>query len=140
VGRAFLLVLLAALSACGDDPDNWEAGRPLIRKLTYLQQKPSAPYMLTFAIEFEDSDGDLSQGKIHLYANDQERAVVELREIFERRGIELDAVLGELEIDVSIADDIQAGEKVKLGFMLEDGAGKTSNDPSVVLKAFMPGG
>jgi hypothetical protein len=136
----FFVGLLLLAAACGEDPDNWDPGRPLIRKLTYLQQEPAKPYQLNFALEFEDSDGDLSQGKARLSSNDREQEPLELKAIFEDRGLELDAVLGELEINVTIANDIQEGEKVKLGFMLEDGSGKTSNEPSLVLKAFAPGG
>lgn len=141
VGRAIWILATAALfAACGEDADNWDEGRPLIRKLTYLQQKPDKPFQLEFALEFEDTDGDLAGGMLHLYSNDEEKDQRPLSELFDEQGIESGAVLGELEVTASIEDTIVEGERVELGFVLEDAAGNESNDPSVVLQALPPGG
>jgi hypothetical protein len=127
-------------AACGDDPEAWESGRPLISKLTYLQQLAEDPYKLQFAIEFQDSNGDLGGGKVHLFTNGEEKPPLALLDVFEKQMIEPGAIAGELELSVTLPKDIQDNEKVKIGFVLEDAAGNKSNDPSVVLQALAPGG
>lgn len=138
----FAAALFAAplLAACGEDADNWDEGRPLIRKLTYLQQKPDKPFQLEFALEFEDTDGDLGTGTLHLYSNGEEKDQSPLSDLFADQGIEPGAVLGELEVTATIDSSIVEGERVELGFVLEDAAGNESNDPTVVLQALPPGG
>lgn len=141
--RAILVGLACiALFACGDDPDNWPEGRPKISKLTYLQQTPDDPFMLSFAIDFEDTDGDLGGGQVLLFTNGSQNGELAAGDVFanQRPALALTSTVGELEVAVGLPHDIGANERVEIGFVLQDAKGNESNDPSVTLMALAPGG
>jgi hypothetical protein len=45
-----------------------------------------------------------------------------------------------MQVVVKLGSSIDDGDKIEVGFVLEDAQGKRSNDPSVVLQAIATGG
>jgi hypothetical protein len=105
--------------------------------MRFLQQSPQDPFALQFSIAFTDSDGDLGGGSLHLLISGREAAVRSMGEVFQSQvpPIEPAATEGELEVVARIRDDIPVGERVKIGFVLEDAKGEGSNEPYIVFEA-----
>ncbi len=126
--------------ACGEGPDNWPSGRPLIFELLYLEGIPMMPGQLAFLLRFQDTDGNVGPGKVRIHRDRGDSLVLEGADVFGRQDppLALDATRGELEIPVSV-QDVPPGERFRIGFVLEDADGRMSNEPSVVLQALEPG-
>jgi hypothetical protein len=142
-----LIAIGCALAACGgESADDWPEGRPHITKLRYVGQAPHEPGQqypeFQFTIAFEDTNGDLGGGRIEVRLDGEKAGEKPLAEVFEGAApkIPLDATSGEFDVDTQPEVDLAVGEKIRIGFVLYDAAGEESNDPSVVLQAFMPGG
>lgn len=145
VKRLLLAVLFAPVLAfgCGEDAESWDEGRPLITELSYLQQSPRDPYQLMFALGFQDTDGDLSGGNIHLLISGDIVQTTAMSEVFSKQvpALATTATEGELEVTVTLdKETVVEGDRVELGFQLVDAKGEESNKPSVVLEALAPGG
>lgn len=137
--RAAALVLICmsmALSACGgDDPDNWAATRPRIDEVEFLGQDPRDALGLQFMLRFVDEDGDLGLGRLKLSVADVPSGEIELPELFagQRPPLASDVSEGEFEVLVRLAQTPDSGQQLSIGFVLEDGAGQNSNEPTVTL-------
>jgi hypothetical protein len=139
VRLAGLLFPLLGLSiGCGDDPDHWKAGRPRIDDLRFVQQSPQDPYALEFLVAFADSDGDTGAGALRMFVGGVESAKLELPMVFENQTPPLDlaATAGEIEVVVRVGSEIGLGQQLVIGFVIEDAAGRRSNDPWIELEAF----
>ena len=135
---ALVFLLGGFVCACGKEgPDNWEEGRPRIDRLQFLQQAPRNPFALQFSIEFTDTDGDLAAGQLHLFIADNESQSLDLVDLFSQQvpPIPNNATDGEMELLVTLSSSVNTGDQIKIGFILEDGQKKTSNEPYVVLQA-----
>jgi hypothetical protein len=136
-----ILAVLAVLAGCGSSPDNWPEGRPKIDELRFTQQSPQDPFKLEFVITFSDSDGNTGRGKLHLLLDDEEVSDLALEELFSKQlpSLALDTTLGEFEVDVRVSTEVEGGDELKVGFIIEDEAGEMSNDPWLVLQALSEG-
>lgn len=137
--RRLLFACLAAAgaAACGEDgKDDWDPGRPRIDDLAFLEQAPGRPFDLVFRLAFRDDDGDLSRGKLDLFTGGEPRSSLALAEVFAHQVPPLQdrATEGALEVIVAL-DPVAAGTEVEVGFVLEDGAGARSNEPTMRLRA-----
>lgn len=136
-------LLAAGLLACGgDDPDHWPEERPRIDAVRYVGQSPRDALGLQFNVTFVDADGDLGQGNLRLYLGEVEAGAIGLPELFPAQTppVELSATAGDFEVLVRLSEAPAAGEKITVGFELEDAMGHRSNTPSVTLAALAPGG
>lgn len=147
--RLLLVAAIAAAQAacgCASDADDWEAGRPRIDRLRFLQQRPGDPHALEFSITFTDSDGNLGdRGTLYMAIGGQQAQMLTCAEVFASQvpPIEPAATEGEFEVVVRVQEDFPIGERIEIGFALDDGTGgecSRSNEPHVVLEAFMPDG
>lgn len=138
--RLTLPMLMAGLAACGG-PEDWPEGKPRIDQLRFVQQSPQDPYALEFLLEFTDTDGDTGSGKLHMSVQEQEIAAVELSEVFTSQSppLALDAREGEFEVVVRVGKNVEIGDQLEIGFVIEDAAGEKSNDPWIELRALAAG-
>ncbi|MEQ8273085.1 MAG: hypothetical protein RMA76_10880 [Deltaproteobacteria bacterium] len=136
--RRLMLWGLLALLGCGDDPNDWEPGRPRVARLRLLQQSPQDPLALEVQVAFEDTDGDLAQGVLELRINGDKNATLPMADVFEQQSPPLapDATEGQIDIIVRLIDEVAVGDRVKIGVVLEDGAGRRSNEPYFEIEAF----
>ena len=136
VRRASLLLLLV-LAGCGPDREDWPDGRPKIDNLRFVQQRPLDPYALEFLIEFSDTDGDVGEGQLHLSVEGSETSVLALQEVFESQAppVALDVSSGEFEVVVRMSTNVEVGDQIKVGFLIEDKSGEKSNEPWIRLQA-----
>lgn len=141
-GRGAALFLVATLVGCGAGPNDWPEGRPQIEELEFLQQSSGDPWSLQFLVVFKDTDGDLGQGSLELSVNGELKANQKTADLYKAQTPEVpvDAMSGELEVQVKLQSDVPVGEEIDIGFVLVDGQGQRSNEPSITLKAFTPGG
>lgn len=137
-----VVLLGGGIVACGAGPDSWPEGRPKIDRLEFLQQSSLDPWSLQFLLVFTDTNGDLGQGALEMRLGGEVKATQPVAEVFRAQTpeIPIDATTGELEVLVKISSDVPVGEEIEVGFVLEDGQGERSNEPSVTLRAFAPGG
>lgn len=142
LGLAGLMLWAAAFCGCGLDPDDWPDGKPKIDRLMFLNQSPQDPLGLQFGISFSDSDGDASAGVLHLSINERETAALSMAELFESQSPPLaaDASEGDFEVVVRLGEEIELGEVLRIGFAIEDGENKRSNEPWIEVRAIVPGG
>lgn len=140
--RGWVVLLWAGSVACGAGPDNWPEGRPKIDRLEFLQQSSLDPWSLQFLLAFTDTNGDLGQGVLEMSLAGEVRATQLAADVFRAQTpeIPIDATSGELEVLVRISSEVPVGEEIEVGFVLQDGQGERSNEPSVTLRAFAPGG
>src|SRR5688572_24537518 len=140
MGRLYLPAI-ALLVACGTSPDDWPDGRPKIDELRFSQQSPQDPFALEFLIQFSDSDGDAGTGKLHLLLDDTEVSEQPLQGLFSSQtpALPVDSTMGELEVVVRVSTEVESGDELKVGFIMEDAAGEMSNDPWVSLRALSEG-
>lgn len=137
--RTALVVLALFAVACGgDDPNDWESGRPRIDDLRYLQQVPGDPLALQVEVSFVDDDGDLGGGMLHLELDGEPSGQLSMIDVFERQTpkIALDATEGEIEVIVRLTQDVDVGTTVRVGVVLEDRQKNRSNEPYFELRAF----
>ena len=141
IGAALALVPVAG---CGEDSvEDWPEGRPRIDVLTFEQQLPGDPWALDFALQFTDTDGDLGQGRLRLSLADNERSVLPLEEVFAAQTppVARDATGGRLTVVVRLEEqEVRAGDELRFTFVLEDGQGRRSNAPWIVLRVLSGGG
>lgn len=142
IRAGFVSIAAAGLASCGASADSWPDGRPRIAALRFLQQSPRDPFGLQFSLQFEDGDGDLGAGRVHMSIEGREAAVRDLADVFSNQQppLPLDVTAGEIELVVKVSDTAQVGDRVRIGFSLEDGKGERSNEPSITLEASGPGG
>jgi len=131
---AFALSLLAACG--GEGPDNWPGGRPRVDWLRYLQQEPTEPTELQFALAFVDDDADLSGGRVDLFVQDRQTSSLGAQDLFAAQSPPLPdtATSGVLEFVVALDPSVPPGATVRVGVELVDAAGERSNRPSVDLR------
>lgn len=124
----------------GPGPEDWPAGRPRIVTLAFVEQRPQDPLSLLFRLDFEDSDGDVGLGRLELEVADAPQATLAMQDVFAAQFPPLasTSTLGSFEIYVQIRSEVDPGDRIRVGFLLEDGAGRRSNRPSVVLEALDP--
>lgn len=128
------------MSACvgcgGEGPDDWTDGRPRIDWLRYLQQEPSAPTDLQFALAFADSDGDLGGGTLDLFIQERLTGAIASSELFPVQSppVDPDATRGVLEFVVGLDPTLPPGARVRVGVELVDAEGRRSNRPSIELR------
>jgi len=137
LGWATGFALLTAALGCGaGGPEDWPSGRPRIDRLRFLQQEPTAPADLQFALEFVDGDGDLAGGELELFIQERSTATRSLAELFDSQSPPMapDVTRGTLEFVARLQPDIPVGATVRVGVELIDGAGRRSNQPSVELR------
>lgn len=136
------VLLWSGIVACGAGPDSWPEGRPQIDRLEFLQQSSLDPWSLQFLVAFTDTNGDLGQGTLEMMLGGETKATQPVAEVFRAQTpeIPIDATSGEFEVLVKIASEVPVGEEIEVGFVLQDGQGERSNEPSVTLRAFAPGG
>jgi len=135
-GGLALICMSLGLPACGgDDPDNWTATRPRIDEVEFVGQSPRDPLGLQFMLRFTDSDADLGLGRLKLSVSGVPSGQIELPELFagQRPPLAQDVTEGEFEVLVRLAQTPDSGQQVSIGFVLEDGAGQNSNEPTVTL-------
>lgn len=140
---AIAIACLVSCSACGRDREDWPEGHPKIDRLRFLQQSPQAPFALQFSLAFSDSDGDLGGGSMRLLIDESLAATRPMSEVYASQSppIAAGAMEGEVEVVAQVnAGEVELGERIQIGFVLEDEEGHESNDPFVVLEALMPGG
>ena len=133
-------VLLSVLGACGADPcgdvpmsDSPTA--PRIENIDLVEQLPGDPWQLIFALQFSDSDGDLSPGNVSLFLNRiNDPVVFALSDLFLQSGVPLDAGAGTIVVAPRFAETVDDGAKVWLGMQLEDAADQRSNCYGVKLR------
>ncbi len=135
--RGATVIALALLAACGPDPEDWPAGRPKIDRVRFIEQTPQDPQTLAFELVFSDSDGDLGVGQLHLEIQCERASSLPLTDVFAAQVPPLDgrALSGRLEILVNVRGEVEVGERVEIGFSLEDGSGASSNASTVTLEA-----
>lgn len=134
-----MLIGLLAVAGCGgDDPQDWEPGRPRVARLRLLQQSPQDPLALEVQVAFEDSDGDLSGGLLDLLVNDRRAASLAMVDVFAQQlpPLALDATEGQIDVIVRLIEAVEVGDRVKIGVVLEDAAGRRSNEPYFEIEAF----
>ncbi len=133
-----MLIGLLALAGCGEDPNDWEPGRPRVDRLRLLQQSPQDPLALEIQVTFEDSDGDLSGGLLDLMINEARSASLAMVDVFAQQSppLALDATGGQIDVIVRLLRDVEVGDRVKIGVVLEDAAGRRSNEPFFEIEAF----
>lgn len=136
--RGWIPWLLVAALGCGDDPEQWDEGRPRVDRLQLLQQSPQDPLALEIQVSFEDSDGDLGAGKVELFVDEQRTAELSMSEVFAQQTprLALDAKEGQIELIVRLVDEVAIGDRLKIGVVLEDGRGHRSNEPYFEVEAF----
>lgn len=136
--RALAIVgALALLVGCGPTPRDWPAGKPRIDLVRFLEQTPQNPQTLAFELLFEDTDGDLGAGLLHLEIQCERTSSLALPDVFAAQIPPLDpkALEGRLEVHVNVEGRVEVGERVQIGFILEDASGEPSNTSSVSLEA-----
>lgn len=135
------IVFFLLLAGCGSSAEDWEAGRPRIDDLAFVQQAPGMPLSLEFTLDFVDSNGDLGPGKVLLSIEGDELASLAMSEIFaaQRPPLAMNATSGKIELLVDLSAPVDAGETITLGFRLQDQAGEQSNEPTITLEAIGDG-
>lgn len=134
---AWLWPVLIAAGCGGDDPENWDPGRPRVDAVRFVGQDPQSPLGLQFALTFVDTDGDLGGGELQLDVGGTSAGGLALAELFaaQNPALPLESTQGELEVLVRLNDSPQTGDQVEFGFVLRDAAGQSSNRPTVTLEA-----
>ncbi len=130
------------VSACGPSRESWPAGRPRIDRVDFLEQTPLDPTRLAFGLEYTDTDGDLGAGVLELSIDDRLASSLPLPDVFAAQMPPLDPGLsvGRFEVFVKVDGGVSPGERVRIGFVLQDAAGGRSNQPTVTLEAFQRSG
>lgn len=129
---------LLAFYGCGPGPDDWPADWPQIVDLVYLGQRPQVPRELLFFVQFRDGDGDLGGGgAVELEIDGEVQGRLALAMVFAAQvpPLGLESESGGLELSVRIQSRLGAGDRVRVGFRLEDARGNASNEPYLVLEA-----
>ncbi len=132
--RRIGLALGGACLACGGMP---EAGHPRILEVDFLEQRPQAPETLRFAVHFEDEDRDLGAGLFDLEVAGRRRASLPMAALFSAQSppVPPEAEAGRLEVDVRLERALWPKERVRIGFLLADAAGRRSNRYTLTLEA-----
>ncbi len=135
-----LAALSLATAACGETgPEDWPEGRPRIDWLRFLQQEPTEPSKLQFALAFVDDDGDLglAPGQVELHLQERLTATLATDELFSRQvpPLSSDAREGILELSVRIQQTIDPGTVIRVALQVIDAAGRRSNRPYIDLRA-----
>lgn len=135
------LVLLAAF-ACAPGPEDWPSSRPRIVLFEFVEQQPQDGLTLSFALDFEDGDGNLGGGHLELEVQGRQAEEVSMASVFasQEPPIMATATRGRFEFFVQLRSEVAGGDEVEIGVILEDAAGERSNRPKVVLEAVAPEG
>jgi hypothetical protein len=127
--------LAAGCGAAG--PEGWPEGRPRVERLAFVDRTPQAPSSLLFEVDFVDADGDLGAGAAELGTRGGTRSRLSMEDVYEAQFPPLaqTATAGRLALYVELGRRVRVGERVTVELVLEDGAGRRSNRPSVTLEA-----
>jgi hypothetical protein len=124
--------------ACGGNPTVSRAeGAPVIDDASVVSQLAQDSWTVVVGIDYEDSDGDLSQGNIVFYLNDSSTgaSTQPLAPAFKQSAIPEGTPSGQLIVPVRFDDSgIKDDASVDLGLQLVDGARMYSNCYGLTLK------
>lgn len=86
------------------------------------------PWQVVFALEFEDTNGDLADGTANFYVGGNEQASqIALLGIFRQAGLPESATQGRLGIPLRFSETVPDGARVTLGTQLVDADAARSN-------------
>ena len=125
--------MLVSVLGCAGQSVNLDGHTPSLGPLEYMGQAPDSPEVLLLHIEFSDPDGDLGNGVLEIFANDQSTDIggLSLEPLFFENDLSLDAVAGELDFVVEIAIDESSipeeGAVFKIGARAVDSESHVSN-------------
>lgn len=137
---SIVLPMAVGLVACGEPSlEDWPQGRPRIDRLQFLQQSPQDPLALEFGLQVADSDGDLADGELIMFIDCSEAARLANDEIFASQTppVPQNTKMAEVAVVVRISSEVKTGDEIRVGFRLEDATEQSSNEPWVVLSAFL---
>jgi hypothetical protein len=140
---SLLVAAVSALAACGSPCGGRERSTDVYApEITAFEVLPSElgadPWTVFLGITFTDANGDLGNSghtEVFIDANDEPAIQEELREVFQRSNLELDAARGEFWVAVVFGDgSMQDGSTVRTSIQLVDGAALRSNCYSLDLQ------
>lgn len=144
VGASGVALMAGVALGCGPPGrEEWPAGRPRIDRLDYAGQRPRSSLELQFGLDFVDTDGDLGEGILEFAVGDRTAVRLPVQPVFDAQFPPLasTATVGRLELYVELDRPVPTGDRVEIGFLLEDAAGRRSNRPRLTLEAqAAPGG
>jgi hypothetical protein len=125
---------------CAGQAINLDGYTPSLGPLEYMGQAPDSPEVLLLHVEFSDPDGDLGNGVLEIFANDQSTDIggLPLEPLFFENDLALDAVAGALDFVVEIAIDESSipeeGAVFKIGARAVDSESHVSNTQERMLE------
>src|SRR5690349_8767573 len=93
--------------ACGDHVTASTApGSPVIDRATVATQLAQDTWTVVLGVDFEDTDGDLGQGDVAFFLNDDSgtRSTQSLPAVFHESAVPVDATAGTLTVPLRFAD------------------------------------
>ncbi len=134
--RGAVIAVCLLSGACG-------GGGPQLTNLRCRQtpcQDPEDPLSLRLEVDFSDSTGTLSQGSLELFTNGDLLEAVSLSDLFTAQGIATNATSGTIQLDEPVdLTMITEGEQFTAGVQARDGAGQSSNTPTLALTLTLGG-
>jgi hypothetical protein len=136
---AWSFVALLGLSACDQqelcDGRKQSSGvtAPVIDKFAFVRQETNDPWLLIFALDFSDNDGDLSQGTADVFLAGDAPHAINMHDLFNKSEVLPEAQSGTLGLDLRFSDSISDGTKGDLQVQISDGASQRSNCYEITL-------
>ena len=135
---ALLATSCRSHDACGDNPTvSHDAGAPVINDATVVSQLAQDSWTVVVGIDYDDSDGNLSQGNAVFYLNGASTgaSTLPLADAFKQSAIPPGTPSGQLIVPLRFDDtQVKDGASVDLGVQLVDGARMYSNCYGLTLK------
>lgn len=129
-----LLGLICTLAACnrpgcdGMYAPTVSATAPHLLHGELLASPPDDPWALIFAFTFEDTDGDLSDGKLLIFSGSGAPSEMPLQDAFVASALALNATSGRIAVPLNLSQGgVQDDTVMRLGFQVQDTKGQYSN-------------
>ena len=101
-------------------------GSPQITQFSLKRQEKADPWSSVFSLSFTDMDGDLAQGKLHLYLDARKEPTIKqsMSSLMLQSRVSVREREGTIGIPVRFSDQIIDGSIVRVGAQLIDGEGR----------------